>query len=138
MEWINTVLGLAEKCQRRGVVLSTIGKILAYGPKMSDGDKKPIIPTFEVAEILQELNDDKIDREFSSALFNKRGVTSRGAFDGGEQERELASRYGQGGVDMQQYPRMQAILYSLKNRYEYDANRCDLDAENSINTTYKI
>lgn len=69
---------------------------------------------------------DSIKNNFSAALFNRRGSSIRGAFDGGDIEREhanyfseLANRY------KNKYPTVAKIFRDLSTNYLTDAKQMD-------------
>jgi len=66
---------------------------------------------------------------------NARGVTSRGVYDGGQQERELAGRYRDWAkATAGSWPRTSRVLRRLAEDYERDAQREDERAELSGDT----
>jgi hypothetical protein len=57
---------------------------------------------------------------FRSSTIGKRGTSSRGAFDGGEQERDLASSYRANAKTLEiTHPRVSAALESLAQTYDH-------------------
>jgi len=50
-------------------------------------------PPEAVREVLEAVANDDIDQEFAIGLFNRRGVTTRMATDGGGEERDEAAKY---------------------------------------------
>jgi len=59
-----------------------------------------------------------------------RGVTSRGIFDGGMQEKTLSSSYAQDAEKTKQnWPKTSQILLSISKSYIEDAKGQDVDAE---------
>ncbi len=79
---------------------------------------------------METINTDSIRRNFSAAIFNKRGATSRGVFDGGEQERVLARHFSRlSELHKNRFPNVASILDNLSKGYEEDAKREDESAE---------
>lgn len=76
-EYIYALKALAPKYKREKSVSYVIGKILGNMPESED------YPTDMMCEIVEDLNDDAIDSEIGTCLFNKRGATSRSVFEGG-------------------------------------------------------
>lgn len=66
---------------------------------------------------------------FDLGVRNARGVTSRGPYDGGAQERKLAGCYRELATQYRSsYPRVSALLISIAEGYEWDARRQDEQA----------
>ena len=62
---------------------------------------------------------DDMRRGFSIGTWNKRGVTSRSPWDGGEQERDLATYYrGQAERVQHSHPNVAAMLEGIAKNYE--------------------
>jgi hypothetical protein len=62
--------------------------------------------------------------------FNMRGVTSRGFFEGGAQERSLAQEYETwAGKVRVKWPRSAAVLETIAKSWREDARREDIRAE---------
>lgn len=120
-EWVKAVREKADEVKRLEVADMTIGKILAQYP---EADKN--WPVEAIFNIIEEINTESIKNNFSAALFNKRGSSTRGAFDGGDIERghanyfsELANRY------KNKYPTVAKIFRDLSTNYLADAKQMD-------------
>lgn len=125
--WIDTVRKLASEVDRLEVADAEIGKILAQYP-----ENIPQWPNETIFQIIEELNTDSIKRNYSSAMFNKRSFTSRGAFDGGNIEREKAAYFDKLATDNRiKYPNISKIFKNMSLSYLRDAKREDDDAERS-------
>ena len=87
-------------------------------------------PTSSTSELIELLDDDRIDRGISLRMFNRGNVTSRGMDDGGEQELEIAKdfRSRASGAALL-YPRVSRLLAGLADTYEWWASREDAEAE---------
>ncbi len=126
-DWINTVRELADKADRLEVADMQIGKILAQFPEDS-----PEWPNVIIFQIIEDIDSDSLNRNYSSAMFNKRSFTSRGAFDGGEIEREKAAYFKKLANDHKvKYPNTSRIFQNMSKSYIRDAKRQDDDAERS-------
>ena len=63
-------------------------------------------------------------------MHNNRGVTTRGSFDGGDQERDLASTFLRHAQKLQEtHPHVSEVLRNLSRGYEGDGGRMDIRAQ---------
>jgi hypothetical protein len=103
-----------------------LGEILAHAPADDDGTW-PFAPA---RQVLDRPELEEMRRGFHTGAINKRGVTSRGPWDGGNQERELAAYYRNHAQTMQHdQPRVAELLESLASSYEHDGVREDNEAD---------
>jgi hypothetical protein len=103
-----------------------IGHVLASCPPDADGSW----PCTDVRELLEELQNERIEDGLVTEILNSRGVTRRDPGEGGEQERRLAEKYRhQANQFADGWPRTAAILRRLAHNYEQDARREDASAE---------
>ena len=124
-EWVTKARTLAETVGRLNVADSEIGKILAQYPENS-----PLWPQETIFKIIEDINTDSIKGGYSSAMFNKRGSSSRGPYDGGNIERAKASYFEKLENDFKfKYPNVAEIFKRLKDGYLMDAKREDEEAE---------
>lgn len=124
-DWVGKARKLAEHASRLEVADMEIGKMLAQYPENS-----PLWPNEYIFKLIEEINSDSLNRNYSSALFNKRGSSSRGVFDGGDIEREKASYFGKLANDFKnKYPNVAQIFKNLEQGYLSDAKRMDENAE---------
>jgi len=123
--WIDKVRELAKNVSRLEVTDMQIGKVLAQYP-----ENIPEWPQETIFKIIEEINSDSIKSNYSSALFNKRGSSSRGAFDGGDIEREKAAYFEKLEKDFKnKYPNVAEVFKRLSDGYLLDAKRMDDEAE---------
>lgn len=87
-------------------------------------------PCKAVRDVLEHVNDPDIEMGLWSGRMNSRGVTSRGPYSGGKQERDLAAKY-RGWADRVRgtWPRAGAVLDSIAESYEAEARREDGSAD---------
>lgn len=124
--WVTRVLQLADDSDRRAVAELNVGELLANAPSDADG----AWPCEPVRDLLEELQNPKIESGFRTAVFNSRGVTTRALDEGGVQERDLAERYrGFAERVSDGWPRTAAVLRALATEYEVDARREEREAE---------
>ena len=124
-EWIKNVRTLAKDVSRLDVADAHIGQILAQYPENISQ-----WPQEKIFQIIEEINTDRLKRNYSISLFNKRGLSSRSPFDGGIIEREKADYFGKLSNDFKnKYPNVAEIFKHLEQTYLADAKQMDEDAE---------
>jgi hypothetical protein len=116
---------LAER-NRAGIASLAIGEALACTTTDPDGTW----PCEAVREVLEREQDDTLEHQLAITRTNQRGVTVRAVYDGGAQERTLATKY-RGWADhiRDQWPRTGRTLDQIAASYEADARREDETAE---------
>jgi len=125
-DWVRQAIALLEKEELMKGGLSAIGQMLSWGPNERDG----VWPASPICDIVQDLSSEYVDESFRIAIYNSRGTTSRGPYDGGGQERQLAKRYENYAAKLDaQWPRVAAILRHLATGYRSEAKRHDQEAE---------
>lgn len=129
--WVRDArLALSEK-DRTEIGDEQIGQILAASPPGSDG----VWPAEAVRDIVEAIGSISIERGIYIGERNKRGMTSRGPYDGGEQERELVARYNSWAKATEsKWRRTTRILRELADAYERDARDEDDDATKSADS----
>lgn len=124
-DWITKARALAELASRLNVVDSEIGKILAQYPENS-----PMWPQDMIFQLIEEINTDSLKSGYSIAMYNKRGFSSRAAFEGGNIEREKATYFEKLENDFKnKFPNVSEIFRQMKQGYLADAKRMDESAE---------
>lgn len=111
----------------RGVICDQIiGQILANSPFGKDG----FWPCEEIRNTLESLKSSEIGKGFEIGKRNLRGMTSRGAYEGGEQERIIARDYRKAAKSLRsRWPYVTKLLNNLAEDYENEAKRHDDEAE---------
>jgi len=123
--WIEKARELAQSVSRSNVADSEIGKILAQYP-----ENIPTWPQETIFKLIEQINTDSLKSGYSSAMFNKRGFSSRGVFDGGDIEREKASYFENlYNKFSNRFPNVAEIFKGLQRNYLADAQRMDESAE---------
>jgi hypothetical protein len=120
--WVQTARELLAEADRVDGGDECIGQLLSGSPDGSDG----IWPGEPVRDLLEEIAGDHLRAGFEIGRFNTRGVTMRGAFDGGGQERGLSVQYDSWARRVAaRWPRTARILRDLARNYEEWAGRED-------------
>lgn len=103
-----------------------IGFILAHAPADPDGTW----PHVAVRNIIEQLNNETIDRHIQTEIYNSRGVISREIKDGGSQERTLTEKYKKmSDVVKTKWPRTSAMLRGMAEWYDRDAKGQDVESD---------
>jgi hypothetical protein len=124
--WVADALEKLGDADRQTVGELHIGHALAHSLSDPDGGWPPL----EIRDLLEDLQNDDIERGLQTEVYNKRGVTSRGPEDGGSQERDLAAGYRADAERFaDEWPRTAAVLRAIAQGYEQDARHNDAEAE---------
>ena len=124
-EWIDAARALARECDRLEVADMHIGQLLAKYPEDS-----PYWPERKIFQVIEDINTEELKEGYSVGMYNKRGVTTRGAFDGGGIEHERAEYFGNlASKLMCDYPNVSEVFRRLQDDYGRLGNRHDEMAE---------
>lgn len=102
-----------------------IGRALAWAAPDDDGTAPPRA----VRDLLEEVRSDQLDHGLETGIYNRRGWTSRGVFDGGKAEHGLATGYREAADAAVGWPRTAKLLRQLASSYERDAAYIESAAE---------
>ena len=103
-----------------------IGQVLASSPVGSDD----IWPAEPVREIIETIGSTSLETGLHIGAVNRRGVTTRGVYDGGQLERDLAARYQRWAkATAGEWPRNSRVLRRLSESYQREAAQMDARAE---------
>jgi hypothetical protein len=125
IEWITEVRKIAAESDRRTMADEYIGKVLAHTTADADG----AWPDKRVAELIEKLANKKIEQGISIERVNMRGATWRGPFEGGDQERTLASQVRGWANARKSFPRTFALLNHMAESWEREAALMDQQAK---------
>jgi transcriptional regulator with XRE-family HTH domain len=116
--WVDDARALAVQAKRGNIIDQQIGMILSAAKAEPNGDW----PQKPVRDVIERLKNKELDTGFSIGTRNRRGVTTRGPLDGGEQERDLKNRYDDLAKKFRvSAPRTAAILRAIGNDYKMEA-----------------
>jgi hypothetical protein len=124
--WITEVRKLAREADREVIADQQIGQILAYAPLDAEDAAWPARP---IRELIEDLSSDQIESGIAICRFNQRGAFSKNIFDGGEQERGLASQYRKWAEAARQSLRTSALLRRIADDWDAHGKRADREAE---------
>ena len=117
---------MCRERDRENMADDQIGQMLANAPAGEDG----IWPCEPVRDLLDDLASRHIGIGFTMGKNNLRGVTTRGVFDGGAQEKSLADKYRQDAAKIgARWPFTAQLLRQLSTSYEVEARREDQQAD---------
>ncbi len=123
--WIDKARDLALKVDRLEVADAHIGQVLAQYP-----EEDLFWPPDEICEVIESIKTDSIKNNFAVAIFNKRGSSMRGPFDGGDIERGYADYFQKLSSNHKtKYPIIASILSRISKDYLEDAKLMDQKAE---------
>jgi hypothetical protein len=121
-DWVDSVRELAKQADRLEVADMQIGTVLAQYPEKADH----LYPPEEISRLIERINTKSIKSNYSAALYNKRGTSSRGLYDGGEIERDHAKFFdGLAKLNRAKYPNVAEIFSGLAKGYLYEAKEQD-------------
>lgn len=122
ISWVSRTREMLVELSREEIGDQQIGQLLGRAPVGRDG----IWPHEGVRIALETVGTDQIARGMALAVYNSRGVVTRGP--GGDQERTLAAKY-QGWADStaQAFPFTSRVLRGIAEHYVYDAEWHDTD-----------
>ena len=124
--WVNEARRMCRERDRENMADDQIGQMLAIAPAGEDG----IWPCEPVRDLLDDLASRHIGIGFTMGKNNLRGVTTRGVFDGGAQEKSLADKYRQDAAKIgARWPFTAQLLLQLSTSYEVEARREDQQAD---------
>jgi len=122
--WVERARSLAREQRRLGVCERQIGRLLAHAPSDADG----VWPTRAVRAVIEAVASADLERGVSLERFNMRGVVSKGVFEGGKQERELAKQTSDWAEHVAAWPRTQRLLRRMAKKWVDYADSEDVRA----------
>lgn len=124
-DWIREARRLAAEVGRIEVADMHIGQVLAQYPEDIPG-----WPNEAIFQAMESINSDSMKRNYSAAMFNKRGSSTRGPFEGGDIERGHAAYFKiLADQNRNKFPNVSEVFQNLQSGYLADAKRIDEEAE---------
>lgn len=122
--WINKYRDLLIENNRERLFTSTLGRLFSFSPLGDDGHE----PCESVRKMIEKYCDDKMLNSYQIAVFNRRGIFSPCA---GKEELKIAGKFRANAEFLEsRYPKTAQIFYELSNRYEIEAKKQRVEAEN--------
>jgi alpha/beta superfamily hydrolase len=116
---------LAAEADRAQITDQYIGHVLAYAPNDS-ADKA--WPHRAIRDLIELLASDDLEIGIRTERFNMRGVWKKEIFEGGKQERELATQALTWAKASLAHPRTSAMLRNIAEMWESSAEEADIRA----------
>jgi hypothetical protein len=129
--WVCDARDAFAESDRADIGDEQIGQVLARSPVGQDG----IWPAEAVRDLVEGVGSQGIETGVHVGIYHGRGVTTRGLYDGGAQERALAAKYSDWAHRTAgKWRRTNRLLRDLAESYERDARREDDRANVSADT----
>ncbi len=122
--WVTRVRELAGAQDRSAIADEFIGHILANAPHDADG----VWPHRAVRDLIESVASPRVEQGIAIERFNMRGTTVRGPFEGGDQERALASTIREWSKSTVAWPRTSRLLEEMAKDWENHARAEDVRA----------
>ena len=123
--WLESARQMLAKSDRLDIGELQVGEVFAHAPTDPDGT----FPTRAVRDVLEVAPNDRLERGFVLGVRNKRGVTSRGMSEGGQQEFELATDFEKKAERIEAtHPRTAGALRQIAESYRAEGQRNDDEA----------
>jgi hypothetical protein len=124
--WVEEAQAIAKEQDRSEIAEQYIGKLLTHA--VADTEDK-VWPHRMIREGLEKWKAPQIEKGIYIGLMNSRGVTTRGPFEGGKQERDLAKQIRDNARKLDRWPKTKAVLIAQAESLEREAQREDTEAE---------
>lgn len=122
-EWMHAVIVKASECGQLKHAYCQLGSLFAHYPEGKDEAEK-------LFAVMESIEDKAFYTNYNAGLFNKRGFTSRGPYEGGDIERGNVETFkGLYGKYHKRFPRVSKVFKDLSEQYERMAREMDDEAE---------
>ncbi len=123
-DWFEKAIKAAKKRKREKGAYIQLGKLFAQYPEKSE-----YWPAMDLFALMETVKSESFFRNYECAMYNKRGFTSRGPYEGGNIERNnsdyFKELYKKCAVS---YPKVAKVFNSLAKQYEGMAKEMDDEA----------
>jgi excisionase family DNA binding protein len=124
-QWVDDARLEFAETNRADIGDELIGQVLSASPDGADG----LWPAEPVREIIETIGSQDLESGIHTGVINARGFTSRGIFDGGKLEWDLATRYRElSKQTASRWRRTSRVLRRLAEDYERQARQNDAEA----------
>lgn len=123
-QWIEKYRQLLLENHQESLFETTLGRLFSFSPVGTDGHE----PCEAVRKMIEKYGDEKMNRAYQVAVYNRRGVFSPSA---GKEELRMAKEFKENAQYLESsYPKTAKIFYGLYETYKKDSERERKDAEN--------
>jgi excisionase family DNA binding protein len=119
--WVRQARLMLADAGRGDIGDEQVGQLLSGSPPGRDS----VWPAEPVRELIEDLGSTHLEQGLQVGRLNSRGVTTRGVYDGGRQERALAAQYADWAERVERWPRTSRLLRELAEDYKRDARMED-------------
>ena len=123
--WMRSARQKAREVDRLEVCDLILGELFAHSVTDTDGAK----PVIAIREVIEEFESKELENGLAVGLHNLRGCYSKSLYEGGKQERELASEFKRYATVCARWPRTAAVLRGVAEDYQRQAEREDERAQ---------
>lgn len=124
-QWVIECRSLLAERDRAKVGDEMLGAVLAYGAsEAAEG-----WPAVAVCEVLEIVGTHEMENGFVGGVMDARGSWTKGIYEGGDQERELAHRFRARADEREDWRRVHRALKAVARGYERQAQRADAEAK---------
>jgi hypothetical protein len=121
--WMEAVLKKSSEVGYYRHACSQLGQLFAHFPEWTDDAEK-------LFALMEPIEEKSFYSSYNVGLFNKRGFTSRGPYEGGDIERgNVATFKGLYEKYHKRFPRVSKVFKDLYEQYERMAKEMDDEAE---------
>lgn len=124
-EWIVECRSLFSERDRTQVGDEMLGSVLAYGANEAPEGW----PAVAVRDVLEVLGSQDMETGFYRGIMDARRSWTKGIYEGGEQERELALRFTTRANECRDWRRSYRVLKAVARSYERRAQHADAEAK---------
>jgi hypothetical protein len=128
--WVGEVLRLSAESDRADIGASFVGKLLAHAPGDVAGDGA--WPATEVRDLIEDIASEPLEQGIAIERFNMRGVYGKQIYEGGGEERKLATTTRSWQDACTAWPRTSEMLGKIAAEWEAQADRADQAARQAL------
>lgn len=121
--WVQEVLRISSEKKRTKAAYIQLGKMFSYYKEGSESDEK-------LFAIMENIDNDDFFNNYRVGLYNKRGYTVRGPYDGGEIERGKESFFKNLNMRYKKkFPKVAKVFEKLAKEYSEMSKRMEYEAD---------
>jgi hypothetical protein len=122
--YVTKVRELAATHHRLEACDHKLGEIMGRADRGQNG----VFPSQPIRDAIEDIGTEEMLKGFAAGCFDRQRAFSRGAFEGGDQERDLAGRYRAKAEALQiTHPKIADVLFRLASTYDREGRTEDTD-----------